>query len=290
MLLENNLPYELIKLQWDSIHNKRPFPENPHLLKSTLATWKCEKGHFWYETIENRAFYQKCHMCQASKRLTEVYNLQYLRPDIAAQLHPTKNRMITADKLRPFSSKVVTWFCDKGHEWEVKVWARTTGQGCPECSNRKVSKDNNLAVLYPHFIEEWDDEENGDLTPSDVVPGSRKKVGWKCNKDHRWPARIVDRAIRGRGCPECKNRKVGKDNNLAVLYPDIAKQLHPTLNGTLTAYDLLPGSSKRVWWFCEKNHEWEAEIASRIKGRNCAKCYRLKMNENKKKRKFNLST
>ena len=202
-LQENNLPYKLIQSQWDSGHNRTPFPENPHLLKRTLGTWKCKKGHFWYETIESRAHYQKCHMCQTSRRATEVYNLQYLRPDLAAQLHPTKNKNVITDKLSPRSSKIMTWFCEKGHEWEARVCVRSEGQGCPECSNRKVGKSNNLAVLYPNVAAEWDYEENGDLTPDQVVPGSNKKVGWKCEKGHKWKAVITSRVNKGNGCVHC---------------------------------------------------------------------------------------
>lgn len=33
-----------------------------------------------------------------------------------------------------------------------------------------------------------------------------------------------------------------------------------------------PVSGKKVWWICEKNHEWEALISNRVNGRNCPYC------------------
>ena len=36
---------------------------------------------------------------------------------------------------------------------------------CPECSGRKVSKDNNLKVLFPKIAKEWHLKKNGDLNP-----------------------------------------------------------------------------------------------------------------------------
>lgn len=269
-----NISYQIIRHQWDLVKNSEPFPEKPDLLKRTLCAWKCEKGHFWYETIEDRAYYQKCHMCQTSRSVTNVYNLHYLRPDLAAQLHPTKNKNAIADKLTPRSSKTMTWICDKAHEWEAKICSRSEGQGCPECSNRKIGKANNLVVLYPNVAAEWDYEENGNLTPDQVVPGSCKKVGWKCKKGHKWSTRVVNRTTKKQGCPECTNRKVGKDNNLAILRPDLAAQWDNQENGELTPDQVVPGSPKKVGWKCIKGHQWKATIASRMKGRNCPKCCR----------------
>ena len=54
--------------------------------------------------------------------------------------------------------------------------SRAKGRGCPECSNKKAGKDNNLAVLRPDLAAELDKEENGNLKPDQVVVGSRKKV------------------------------------------------------------------------------------------------------------------
>ena len=61
-----------------------------------------------------------------------------------------------------------------------------------------------------------------------------------------------------------------RDNNLLVKHPELAKQWHPTKNGKLKPYDVTPGSGKKVWWICEKGHEWEAVIANRTgDGRGC---------------------
>ncbi|MDB3883712.1 zinc-ribbon domain-containing protein, partial [Candidatus Marinimicrobia bacterium] len=49
--------------------------------------------------------------------------------------------------------------------------------------------------------------------------------------------------------------KLSKEYNLAVLYPNIAKEWHSTKNGGLTPFDVTPGSGKKVWWICKKGHE-----------------------------------
>ena len=66
--------------------------------------------------------------------------------------------------------------------------------------------------------------------------------------------------------------KIGQ--SLAKLNPELAKEWHPTKNGSLTPYDITPGSGKKAWWKCPKgdDHEWEAQVASRNTGVGCAIC------------------
>jgi uncharacterized protein len=58
------------------------------------------------------------------------------------------------------------------------------------------------------------------------------------------------------------------------LYPDIVKDWHPTKNGELTPDDFTHGSHTKVWWKCPKecDHEWHAQINSRVNGRGCPFC------------------
>jgi Zn finger protein HypA/HybF involved in hydrogenase expression len=128
--------YYTIKSQWDPWANDHPFPDDPQNNKHVVGKWKCERGHFWYETIENRAYYQNCHSCHSHKRASETYNIFYLRPDIAAMWHQTKNNGLTPD-VTPGSHKIVNWKCKKvGHKWKTEVRLRTIrGSGCPNCYN-----------------------------------------------------------------------------------------------------------------------------------------------------------
>ncbi len=59
--------------------------------------------------------------------------------------------------------------------------------------------------------------------------------------------------------------KLSKDYNFAALYPDIAKEWHPTKNGDLTPENCKPGSHRKVWWICKQDHEWEANLNNRRK-------------------------
>ena len=85
-----------------------------------------------------------------------------------------------------------------------------------------------------------------------------------CHQGHDWRAVVKDRTS-GKGCPYCAGRRVGKDNNLAVRYPDLIKEWHPTKNGKLTPHKVMPGSHRKVWWICDQGHEWKANISNRGK-------------------------
>lgn len=120
---------------------------------------------------------------------------------------------------------------------------------------------------------QWHPEKNGTLTPERVAAGSHRTVWWVCGKGHEWEATVKTRT-EGCGCPVCANRTLAPgENDLASMYPEIARQWHPTKNGALTPRDVVSGSGRKVWWKCEKGHEWQASVLSRTgKGNGCPVC------------------
>ena len=66
--------------------------------------------------------------------------------------------------------------------------------------------------------------------------------------------------------------KLTKKHNLQAINPRLAKQWHPTNNGSLTPKDVVPNSNKKFWWLCGRGHEWEATVGNRAKGRGCPYC------------------
>ena len=87
---------------------------------------------------------------------------------------------------------------------------------------------------YPKLIKEWHPTKNGDSRPEEFTHGSGKKVWWLCPKGHSYDSIISSRTVKKSNCPYCSNKRVGDDNNLLLLFPEIAKEWHPTKNGELT--------------------------------------------------------
>ncbi len=122
------------------------------------------------------------------------------------------------------------------------------------------------------LLHQWSRERNAPLTPETVSYGSHQKAWWHCKKGHEWQARVKAR-IKGDGCPVCAGRALSPgENDLASVHPTLAAQWHPTKNGTLTPDALGAGTQRKVWWVCEKGHEWQAPVIVRARGAGCPVC------------------
>ena len=66
--------------------------------------------------------------------------------------------------------------------------------------------------------------------------------------------------------------KLTNSYNLEKINPKLAKQWHPIKNGKLTPKDVTPCSDQKVWWICDKKHEWMAKISNRANGTGCPYC------------------
>lgn len=126
---------------------------------------------------------------------------------------------------------------------------------------------------YPDIIKIWNWKKNGELDPSSISIGSSKKVWWVCNKGHEWQAAIYNIAGNNSRCPYCSNRKPLKDfNSLADTHPDVLEKWNYERNSRITPFEILAGSSKKVWWMCDKGHEWQSSVHSVCNGSGCNVC------------------
>lgn len=124
-----------------------------------------------------------------------------------------------------------------------------------------------------NLIAQWHSIKNAPSTPHEVSAGSHKKAWWVCKHGHEWEAQIRSR-IKGYGCPFCTKRLViDGESDLNTRFPNVAEEWNYERNEPLTPRNVLAGSHKKVWWRCEKGHEWEATIASRTCNENgCPVC------------------
>ena len=125
------------------------------------------------------------------------------------------------------------------------------------------------------LMAEWDWEKNISVgfDPEQISLGSDKKVWWKCPNHHSYDSKIANR-INGTGCPYCAGKRaIVGISDLATVNPDLAREWHPTKNENLTPQDVVVGSNKKVWWQCERGHEWQTSVAHRSNGRRCPKCF-----------------
>ena len=159
------------------------------------VAWICESGHTWNASVSNRSKGTACPVCSNKEVLAGFNDLATTNPELAAQADgwdPTT--------LSTFSNKKVGWKCESGHTWMTTVGSRSSGRGCPVCSNRIVLAGfNDLATTNPELAiqaDGWD--------PTTLSAGSGKKVAWKCESGHTWKALIGDRTRPDNtSCPAC---------------------------------------------------------------------------------------
>lgn len=132
--------------------------------------------------------------------------------------------------------------------------------------------ENSLLSKYSKIAQLWHPTLNTPLLTSNVTFRSGKKVWWRCVKGHEFQATIAH-MTQGRGCPYCSGRKVLPEDSLAAKVPEIASEWHPTKNGTRRPEITPSMSAHKVWWQCNKGHEWAARVYSRASGKhNCPYC------------------
>ena len=237
--------------------------------------WLGACGHEWQASVADRKYQNSgCPYCSGRRVLSGFNDFATKMPDLIGEWHPTKNGSLMPNQVSYGSGKKVWWQCKEGHEWQATVSDRSMGNGCPTCAGRRVLPGfNDLATTHPQLAAEWHPTKNGNQTPQGITKGSSKKVWWICARGHEWQASPNVRSSNHRKCPVCCGQRVlAGYNDLATKNPSLAAEWHPTKNGSLMPTQVTSGTAKKVWWECEKGHEWQAAINSRSAGKGCPHC------------------
>ena len=241
------------------------------------AWWVCSKGHEWEAVIATRTKKKVgCPYCSGRKVYQGFNDLSTTHPELAQQWDWQSNSGLRPEDIMAGTEKKVWWKCSKGHKYDMSPYNRTSKkpQSCPYCSGKRILQGfNDLASTYPELAQQWDSNKNGSLAPYQVSAGMGKKVWWKCDKGHSWQSSIISRARKGIGCPCCSGKKVLQGyNDLATLYPDIARQWCDEKNATSPSA-ISSGSSTPVWWECSYGHKWKTSPGNRTRNHsNCPYC------------------
>ena len=114
-------------------------------------------------------------------------------PKLSMEWDKEKNGEMSPYNVSSGSSLVVWWRCKKGHSWRSTVHNRCNPYnktGCPFCSGRKATKENNFAKVFPELLPNWDFKKNIKLNPTTITPHSNVRVWWKCNLGHSFDASV----------------------------------------------------------------------------------------------------
>ena len=280
-LKEYCVRYDRLELlaQWHPEKNGDLTPEKITSGSQKKVWWRCDQGHEWESVPYERAKRGTgCPYC-TGKRILPGMDLASLYPHLAEQWHSRRNGEFRPEAVLPGSHRSVWWQCSAGHEWKATINSRVNGSGCPICAGRVVLPgENDLETVSPVLAAQWHPDKNGQLRPSQVIGGSKRKVWWRCEWGHEWQASIKSR-IQGAGCPVCAGRVVNPgENDLKSFSPELAEQWNREKNGTLGPEQVSVFCNKKVWWKCGRGHEWQAKISDRATKRSdCPYCTNRKV-------------
>ncbi len=199
-----------LSLEWHPTKNILT-PQQVAPYSNRIAWWKCLNSkcqhHEWRTAVCNRYQGKGCPYC-ANNKICPCNSLLKLRPELALEWHPDKNK-INPSEVSLYSNQKAWWKCRKSvcdhHEWEAVISTRSRGGGCPFCLNRKICPCNSLAEIRPDLLKEWHPTKN-EVSPYEIPVGSCLKAWWVCEKKHEWEAIVYSRN-KGNGCPICKHSR-----------------------------------------------------------------------------------
>lgn len=183
------------------------------------------------------------------------------------------------EEVHAYSNKSAWIICKKGHSFLQRInrLIELGVDSCPFCSgNRVLEGFNDLATTNPELLKEWDYEKN-DIKPTEVSKGSHLEVWWKCKKGHSFKNKISTRTSLKTNCIYCAHQKtIIGENDLATTRPDLLKEWDYNKN-TLKPQDVFANTNRKVWWVCEKGHEYEMSPSQKSRGCGCPYCVNKKI-------------
>jgi hypothetical protein len=141
---------------------------------------------------------------------------------------------------------------------------------------------NSILNTHPEIIKDWDYANNKDLNPGNFSKTSKELVWWKCQFNHNYKVSIHSR-IRSAGCKICnapkkaeniRKSKLLKGKSFFDAKPELISEWNYSKN-EIEPNEISEKSNIKVWFKCNKNHEWQSTPKRRSRGDGCPECYRL---------------
>jgi hypothetical protein len=186
---------------WHPTKNLPLLPTELAAKSNRKVWWICARGHEWQISPNGK---RGCPVCSNFKLEKGQNDMATTNPELAAEWNYVRNAPLLPSELVAGTRKSIWWLCSRGHEWRASGSNRLFfASSCPICSNKQVLQGfNDLAHTSPDLAKEWHPHLNGDLTASDVVATTHKKVWWRCEMGHEWRTSGFHRQA-GTACPSC---------------------------------------------------------------------------------------
>ena len=272
---------ELLK-EWNYIKNKDVDPYKIRAGSSKKAWWICSKGHEYYSQIYHRSNGVNCPICYRENQTSfpEQAVFYYLKKVFV----DCQNRhMIESVEIDIFIPSLKL-----GIEYDGMYFHKGKKSEEKEQRKQKFLNDKGIKLIR---IKECDTD---NLVENNII--------YYCYSNHHTNLKFaIENLVKIINNEFNLNKKVfvdlvkdrtyilesymqnEKENSIMTKYPEIAKEWNYEKNGELTPYDVMPNSTKKVWWIGNDcGHVWETTVQTRTSGSNCPYCspYQSKVCQN----------
>lgn len=249
--------------------------------------WKCiDCGHEWIASVKNRTIHSSgCSTCSAK---STSYQEQVLYWSLKSIWNNTESR-----------AKLFKNIDNRGIEFDIYVPETEKFKGlCIEYGSTKWHKDKQERDAYKRQLCE-----EHKINFIEIIEDSFDELEHKYEEDYicfkmnytnqdeqlkeiiRRILKRYDLSDENIDYPEIfakawnySHGEIEEEKQLSTLYPELVKEIHPTLNGNLKPEKITVASGKRIYWQCQKcnhgkNGEWISGVYSRtIQKSGCPKC------------------
>ena len=237
-------------------------PEDVTLNSDKKVWWKCPKGHEWQARITGRNRGSGCPVCNSERHTSfpEYVLVYYLKKYGLEVIHSYREQGYELDIYIP-SKKIAIEY--DGYFWHKKKTKKDLekNQKCKNDGIKLFRIREGLLPLNDSSIDYVVQENQKDL--SNVLETILSEiVGTSVVIDIKRDAIAIENL----------REYTEKENSFLFSNQEIAKEWNYEKNGNLKPEHFAANSNKKVWWKCNKGHEWQAIINNRNKGNGCPYC------------------
>ena len=249
--------------EWHPTKNGTLDPTDVTAGSSKKVWWICRKGHEWQASIDSRTLSRAgCPICN-----------QELKTSFPEQAILFYCRMLTSAESRNTDyGKEIDIYLPK-YRIGIEHNGRYYHKDKQEHDKKKIAFFAQKGIRIISVVESDKNSVSGN-TIEYRVSSNKESLNWaigalleqigfeKIDVDvERDASRIYEQYIIAE-----------KANSLVSKCPEIANEWNYERNGLLTPELVSNSSGKKVWWKCDKGHEWQATVSDRRKGYGCPYC------------------
>ncbi|WP_072273897.1 zinc-ribbon domain-containing protein [Peribacillus simplex] len=266
--------------EWHPMKNTRtPFEFTVNSL--VKAWWLCKKGHEWESPIVYRNNRNGCPICNEGTQTSFpeqtlfYYFKKIFNESENRYIFTFKQNKIEFDLFIP-SLMLAVEYDGYYHEDKVKEdeqknkLAQEVGIQLIRIRAHTLPELNSYgSVVYVHKSKSYESLKECLLRTASLIMGTYQ-IPVHTQKDLQNLSGISIELDRFDILDQFNKRELR--TSLMAVNPEVSKDWHPLKNGYLIPEQIRPNSDMKVWWMCQKGHEWEAVVKDRNKGRPCPYC------------------